>query len=283
MADLTKMVHSDRVGALAAGTTGGAYGTPVNLTLDTEAEHIFALIVSGVDPIYTTAEGAHGQLRVNSKSLGINQELFPVGPYTTSGPGTNGSGQAMIQEVIKVDWPCNGGETLSFDVAPTNTITTARLYEVMVMYINKGARPPSDWIDKFPDCVAFKGSQVVNAQQLTTTRTALANIVIPAWAKEIVAIKSIILKTGAITAGEECLGYFEIQGTIRGIANQHYPTNGLGATLGTPVGTGMYHDSLPWIPVWIPMKGKDETLTPWINLRTAITTDNQVHFAIAYR
>ena len=275
-------VYSSRVGPISSGTVALTFGAVVTLPLSTAAKQIIALIVSGVDATYTTAIGAAGILRVSSESLKIVDVDIPTGPYTSSGPGTNGSGQAMIQDIIPVDWPCEGGERINFSVAPSAANTVARLYEVMVMFADSfGA--PADWVKAFPDVVPFKGSKTIAAQQLTVTSTDLTALIVPAWAKEIVAVKCVDLKEGAITAGEECLGYFNMKTTIPGADPQYYPTNGLGATLGTPVGTGMYHDWIPWIPVYLPMRGKDETITPNINMRTAVTTGNNVLFSVAYR
>ena len=129
----------------------------------------------------------------------------------------------------------------------------------------------------------MKGSRTVDASQTTTTETALTAITVPSWAKEVVGCRALVHKTGAITAGQEVLGFFRLTSTIAGIGSQEYPTNALGATLGTPVGTGQSHDWIPWLPMHIKTPGTNQTITPSINLRTAVTTANRVVFQLAWR
>jgi hypothetical protein len=281
------LIHSTRI-AVSGGTTAGAYGTAVDLELDNYAKQLIALMVIGVDATVTAAEGSVSQLRVTSKDLGYADQVFPIGPIQTSGPATNHSGYSSILEIIPLDWPTTGKETLNIDIAPQGASTAAKLFEVAALWSDE-LGPPDDWIRRFPRPVPFRGGDMVGAQQLTTVRTALTAIKTPNWAKEIVAVKGQITKTGAITAGEECLGYFDLTTTLKGTAPQQYPVVfAQGATLGTPVGTGQQAIATPWIPTHIPLgdaqgRVQQETITPYINLRTAITTDARVSFAIAWR
>lgn len=275
------MIHAQR-SAISAGTTAEAYGTVVNTDLQKNAKRVLAILALGVDPTYTTAEGAAGLLRVNARSIGISNEVFPVGPFTNSGPATNSGSTHTIIDVVDLDWHVTGGERIAIDIAPSVTITTARLYEVAVLWSDEKS-PPGDWLDKFPLKVRSMGCQVDAAQQLTTTRTALAALTIPAWAREIIAYKAWLLKEGAITAAEEGLGYFEVTSSIPNVAPLELPScNAYGATLGTPV-DHFNPITIPWVPIHIPGTGGEETITPFVILRTAITTGNNAGFAVAYR
>lgn len=277
------MIHSTRQ-AISSGTTAESFGTSVNFDLDNNARKVVAILDIGVDPIYTTAEGAAGILRCNSSSLGLTNEEFLTGPYTSSGPGTNSSGQAQTINIIPIDWPVVGGETIAIDIAPTAAITTARLHETALLWNDDKEELPDDWMSKFPGIVQVGGGQVDAAQQLTVTRTALAALTIPSWVEEIVGMKAGMLKEGAITAGEEITGFFEFISSIPGLAPLNIPTGlGSGATLGTPVGTGLYFDKIPWVPIYIKGTGKQETITPFVTLRTAVTTGNNVFVQVAYR
>lgn len=269
--------------ALTAGTAALTPGTAVETTLNDEAKQLLALIVSGCDPVYTTAEGAHGFIRMESDDLGIVKQDFEVGPYTTSGPATNGSGQCHKQEIVKLDYTLHGKETIGLAAGVSYGITTARKYNVGIMYQAGNEKPPEDWLKAFPGIVACKGGKMIAAKQITTTRTELTAIKTPAWANEIVGAKVTTLKDGAITENEYEMGYMEVQTTVKGTTPVEIPTNSLGATLGTPVGNGMYYESIDYIPWWMPLGKKQQTITPAIHLTNAVTTDNAVSFGILYR
>lgn len=276
------MLHCSRV-AVAGGTSAGSYGTKVNLNLENYARQVVAIAVIGVDATVTAAEGSCQMMRLNSKDLGYADQVFPIGPYQTSSPATHNAGFPAEIDIIPLDWPLGGKETITIDIAPQGASTAAKLYEVAALWSDDQGQP-NDWRNRFPDVVPFKGGDMVGAQQLTTTRTALTAIDIPPWANEIIAVKALITKTGAITAAEEGLAYIDITTTLKGTAPQDYPVSiAQGATLGTPTAVGQGFARAPWIPTHIPLTGKKETITPYINLRTAITTDNRVAFAVAWR
>ncbi len=270
--------------AVASGTTVDTFGTGVNVILNNDAKKLVGIIAMSVDQTYTTAEGSAIRLRMNSSGIKdfSGPADWPIGSLETSGPATNSSGQGCVQEIIPLDINTTGGETITFDAAPTTTITTARLIEVAILYSN-GNVPGDILANIATPPVAHRGSTTVDASQLTTTATALSAITVPGWAKEIVGCKAFMHKTGAVTSGEEVLGFFSLTSTIPGVGIQEYPTNGQGATLGTPVGTGQYENRIPWLPMHIPTPGKDATITPTVVLRTAVTTANRVGFSLAWR
>ena len=280
---------------LTSGTTKDTFGTIGTITLNSQARRILAIINSGCDTVYTTAQGYNVRLMLNSSSLAIADQEFAVGPYVTSGPATNSSGQSMVPEVIPLDLPCAGNEILSFSTAPTTTVVTGASNMVSVMYtdgmsgLNNSAPvagsygPPVDWLTKFPDPVPARGGYVSDAQQLTTTRTALATINVPSWVSEIIAVKGIVLKNGAITTAQYEQVVFEVTSSIVNITPMKFPSNSDGSTLGTPVGTGMYHEAPPWIPVHIRSTGKNETIIPYVNLVNAVSTGNEVIFGVLWR
>ena len=278
------MVTHARRQALTGGTTAETYGTAVTETLDANARRALALLVFGAAPTDTAEEGSHGILRINASSLGLSNQKFMVGPYETSGPATNSSGQGNIMTVIPLDWKLKGNERISYDIAPSATVTAGKLYELALLW-RDDVSPPADWLFKFPNTVAVVGGDQDSASQTTTTRTAMAALTIPAWAREVVGYKATVQKTGAITTAEEGLGYFELQSTIPGITPLELPTvYGTGAALGTPAGgSGQYISDVPYVPIHIPTTGKEETITPFIILRTAVTTANTVSFSLIYR
>jgi len=270
--------------SLTSGTTVDTFGTGVNIILNASAKKIIGVITVSYDSVFTAAEGSATRLRLNSSGvpkLAAIDQL--IGCLETSGPATNSSGQSCTQQTTPLDFDTVGGETITIDAAPTTTITTGRRIQVGLLYRNSdSSKDVEDQIgnDNIADA---KGFTSVDASQLTTTATALTAITIPGWAREIIGCKAVVHKSGAITTGESVGGFFGLTSTIPDIGVQNYPTNGLGATLGTPVGTGMYDNKIPWLPMSIKTPGKDATVTPTINLRSAVTTANRVAFCLAWR
>lgn len=266
---------------LTGGTTKDNFGTAVTLNLNSKARWLIGLITSGGDTTITTAEGGATQLQVNSSSLGIANQTFLVGGYISSGPATNSSGQGGVAEILPFSWQCGGNEALAYSAAPTATKTAGQ--SVMVGTIYCDMLPPADWQGQFPLIVAVKGGFVVDATQTTTTRTALNAITIPTWARELVGIKAVTEKYGAITAGQYQQVVYEVTSTVPDITPMKIPSNTEGATLGTPVGTGQYNDRIDPIPVYYALPGGTQTLTPYVNLVAAVTASNSVEFGTYWR
>lgn len=273
-----------QVTALTGGTSG-TFGTPVTSNLTSNARHLLAIVYSACDTVFTAAEGTAGdQLQFVSASLGVADQRFLVGPWNSSGPATNSSGQAMVQDIIPLEelLPVQGNEAYTFALATSgDTITTGHAALAALMFCQD--LPPDHWRKQFPLPYSARGGYQVEAEQLTTTQTALTAISVPSWATETVAVRANVEKADAITAAQYEQGYFALTSSIPNIAPAQIPTNSDGSTLGTPVGTGMYHDSLPFIPYYIALPGGTQTITPNINLTAAVSTGNDVAFGITWR
>jgi len=269
---------------ITGGTTAATFGTTVNQNLNAFGRHLLAIIYSAGDTVYTTAQSPGGDsLQMTSASLGVTNQQFLTGPYNTSGPATNSSGQSMVQDIIPLEeiLPPEGNEQIGFAVAPNATITTGHAVQVGLMYCQD--YPPGYWKNQFPEPMAFRGAFEVGAQQLTTTATSLTAISIPSWVREIVACRSIIQKAGAITTGQSGQAFFSVLSSIPNLAPMQIPTNTQGATLGTPVGTGLFDDWMPFIPIYFLNPGGTQTITPQINLINAVSTGNQVAWGAYWR
>jgi len=267
---------------LISGTAKDTFGTALTFNLNSKARRVLALIASGCDTIYTAATGGYGiQLQVQSSSLSLADQRFLTGPWASSGAATNSSGQGMVPDLIPVDWPAAGNEAITFATAPTVAATTGISTILGIMYCD--VLPPADWCGQFPLELMAKGGYVVDAQQLSIARTALAAINIPTWASEIIAARGVALKAGAITAGQSVQAYFEITSTIPDVTPMKIVTNSEGATLGTPVGTGQYNDAMPWTPIYFQNPGGTQTLTPYVDLVAAVSTGNEVLFGVEWR
>jgi hypothetical protein len=278
----TDLVH-------VTGGTAGLSGSPSTLTLSAQAAHLLAVIVSACDTVFTTAEsGGGGQVQIVSSSLGLADQRFLTGPYVSSGPATNSSGQGMVQDIIPFEEPAGlsgaslANTPISIDFGTAgDSVTTGQSAMVAMMYCQD--RPPAYWLGQFPLPTFARGGYQVEAEQLTTTATNLAAIQIPAWAREIISSRSVVLKADAITTAEYEQAYFVLNSTIPNIAPLKLPTNSEGAALGTPVGTGQYNDAIPQIPIYVSVPQGNQTITPQVNLIHAVTTGNDVAFGVSWR
>lgn len=272
------------VNTITGGTTGAAFGTVVNMNLNAFGRHLLAIIYSSGDSVFTTAESPGGNaLQYVSASLGVTNQQFLVGPWNTSGPATNSSGQSMVQDIIPLEeiLPPAGNEQISFAEAPNDTITTGHAVLASLMYCQD--YPPGEWRRQFPQPMAMRGGFEVEAEQLTTTATALSAISVPTWVRQFVTCRSVVQKADAITTAQYEQGYFTVLSSIPNIAPMQIPTNTGGAALGTPVGTGMYDDWMPWIPIFFLNPGGTQTITPQITLTAAVSTGNDVAFGVGWR
>lgn len=279
-----ELIHSKGPATrIAGGVVAGTFGTAQRIELDSDAVRIIGAQIVGVDATYTTLEGSATIMRINSSSLGLANQDFITGPIIASGPGTNSSGQPNRAELIPLDIPAKGNDKLDISFAPAGPSTVAKLYEVGLLYADSNSAPV-DWKQKFPNPLAFGGGQVSRATIGATTRTNIGDVTVPGWAKEIIAMKAVLVKSGALTTLEETIGFVDIATTIKGTDPQEWPcVTAFGAPLGTPVGTGQFLGMVPYTPMFIPLPGKDQTISPFINLRTGLTAAAQVAFAIAYR
>ena len=269
---------------LTGGTAAATFGTSVTVNLNSKANNLIGFIYSACDTVYTTAQGTAGdQLQFNSPSLGISNQTWSVGPWNSSGPATNSSGQCMVQDIIPVEAFVNpkGNEALTFALAANAAITTGHSAVLGVQYSQD--LPPPYWMQAYPSISFARGALVAEAQQLTTTATNLAALSIPSWWSEVIACRSVDMKTLAITAAQYEQAYFNVFSTIPDVAPMQIPTNSMGSSLGTPVGTGMFDDVMPQIPLYFETPGGTQTVTPQVNLIGAVSTGNNVAFGIMGR
>lgn len=266
------------------GGTAGLTGTATNLNLNSKAKNLLALLVTGCDTVITTAEGSSGMVQIVSPSLGLADQRLLTGPYISSGPATNSSGQGMVVDIFPFESNPHpqGNELISFDAGTSGgTNTTGKAYLIAIMYCQD--MPPPYWRNQFPLPMTMRGGYVAEATQTTTAATALAAISIPSWVTEMIATRAVDTKSAAITTAQYQQGYFNLLSTIPDVAPLKIITNSEGSSLGTPVGTGQYNDWNPFIPIYVRNPGGTQTITPQINLTAAVTTGNMVSFGIYWR
>ncbi len=270
--------------AKVTGGVAGLSGTPTNINLNSKAKNLLALLISGGDTVITTAEGSAGMVQIQSPSLGLADQRLLTGPYISSGPATNSSGQGMVVDILPFESNPHpqGNELIAIDAGTSGgTNTTGKAYMVCVMYCQD--LPPPYWRAAFPEVMSFRGGYVAEGTQTTTTATSLTAISIPSWVTEIIGARAIDTKSAAITTAQYQQGFFSLLSTIPDVAPLKIPTNTEGAALGTPVGTGQSNDWNPIIPIYIRNPGGTQTITPQINLTAAVTTGNMVSFGSYWR
>ncbi len=270
--------------SITGGTTGGVFGTAVTNNLNAFGRHLLGIFYTSGDSVYTTAQSPGGNaLQFQSASLGTTDQRFLTGPWNTSGPATNSSGQSMTQDIIPLEeiLAPQGNEQFQFAEAPNGTITTGHSAIASLLYCQD--YPPAYWRSQFPLPMAMRGGFQSESQVLTSAVVNLTALSIPSWVREIVACRSIVQKAGAITTGQYEQGYFTVLSTIPNVAPMEIPTNTQGATLGTPVGTGMYDDSMPWLPIYFLNPGGTQTITPAASLAATVSTGNDMAFGVGWR
>ena len=265
------------------GTTADTYGTAVEENFPTWAKHVIGLLIIGVLPTYTAAEGKSNKIKMAIKSAGVVDEEFQTGPYQTSGPASHNSGLMSVAELIPLDIKLNGGEAVKLSAAPLGTSTAGLLYEASWLLTNDLNKLPKNFLQALmmKSCLPFRAGQSVGKEWLTVVREDLTAI--KAEPREaIVGVKCSIIKNGAITAAQEGLGTFDLETAL--VPEFEVPTMiGSAATLGTPTGIGASVPHVPYFPCYVPKSGKEETLTPYVTLKSAVSTSNRADFALAWR
>lgn len=268
---------------LVSGVVTSTYGAAITDSLRTWARGILGVAVISVLPTVTAAEGHATKIRITCKSLSITNEEFVLGNVSTSAPATNEGAKTSLVDFIPLDWTCGGSERITVDCAPMGASTAGELVEVAWLLTNNPDGLPRTFKDALVggSCLPRRGGMVQDAQQLTVVPTAMTAITTDAWAEAIIGAIGTVQKTGAITAGEEGIGTFEFRNSI--VPDFNIPCCcATSSTLGTPVD----YDSISgvrYLPCYIPLTGKEEVFTPWISMRTAVTTDNRVSAGLIWR
>jgi len=191
------------------------------------------------------------------------------------------------QEIIPLDYPALGNEVINFDISVTGATQTGTLdTHIGLLYCD--TMPPQDWRNKFPNMVPMRGS-VCNWDASATTAELILNVQgassdnrIPGWAREIIGIRPVCVKDGAVTAAEEMIAYIRLEGSGVTLGTSKWPTNALLPKLGTEVSSAAM-SLCPIIPAHVPLPGRDCVITAYGNMYAAVTANLNMGVGIYFR
>jgi hypothetical protein len=279
-------LYSDVVSSAAVGATAGTFDAVGTITLRTDAKYLYGFWVTSVLATSTAAEACSGVIKINSSDLGIGDQTYSVGPYRGGAPGTNIDMTCSPAEFCPMFMPVSGKTQINV-LFSTNLPDGTGACSVVVgaVYEAGNASPPADVMKRWP-LMSPIGKGAVNqsvAVVTTVAATAIGDVTIPGWAKEIIGFKHFMVPD-LITAGEEIGGYVEYTSTIPDFGPQKWPfVFAINASLGTAVGAGASAQCVEAFAAYFPKSSQNETLTAKVYLTTAVTTGNPVVSTVYYR
>lgn len=288
-----EIVHFDRV-KCTLGVTAGTPGTAVSIAYGDDAVKTVALILNSAEHTPTTAEGHVGCMIAEANGWPWPLR-FIIPPIVNSGPATNQFGYTCLQDVIPVELAGSPNMLVKFKGFASSTATVAPVVECGVLYAGDGgvskrfldrlrllsALDPVTWMDY--GYFTKGAATVANAENLIVTDP-VAGIQLPGEVKEITAGRFVFYKHGAITASEEITGFVRFKSDISKLGPMDIPVNAISGTLGTPVGSGQWDNSIPWIPLDIENKSNGvRRLTPYAVTSIAVTANMGAAIALAGR
>lgn len=279
-------LHCKCVTAAAVGATADTFESVGDIELRSDARMLYGFWVLAVPAVGEAAKAYTGQLRVSSGDLNLGQQIYPCPPYVGGAPATNIDFKTANAEFIPLVKACQGKEKISIEFStnlpdPTNACSVV----VGAVYWAGPDAPKGDVMAIFPNMAAVCGGCDTETAAAVTTvaETAITDLVIPAWAKEIVGFKQLMVPN-LVTAGEEIAGFVRYRSSMPNFEPQEWPfVAGFAAPLGTPVGKGAEIQTCGPMAAHFPTTGKNETITPNVVLNVAITTGNPVVAAAYYR
>jgi hypothetical protein len=225
-------------------------------------------------------------MRLSSSDLGVGQQTYSCPPYLGGGPATNLGFACYNSEFLPFVQEAKGKEVVDVAYSTNLPDPTAACSVVGALVYDAGSgQAGSETFRVFPDMAPIaRGAQNTSTATITTVaETAMTALTVPAWAKEIVGFK-VVMMPNLMTAAEEVVGFARFRSTIPDFEPQEWPFRaGIGAALGTPVGKGAeLQMALPY-GTSFPMTGQSETITPAIVLNVAITTGHAAVATVYYR
>lgn len=261
-------VWCDQVHAAAQGAVAATFGNLGTIDVKPGADNIIGFIVNAAQSLPTSGENGAPIVRVDSKSLGISQQDFVVGPVITDGIGTNDKEApfysslvlANFGEEIPKDQFANG--KVDFSITSSTGITGG--WDACIGLIMSDFVPDMNYrmellaahmgiVSGGKDAGADAGIQ---AAALTSFATGIE----VEGAKELRGLLGYV-NPNAPTAGEAVSGFTAYtSSTIPDFAPQNWPFNvGYLASLGTPVGTPVGITPEYW-PTRFPLPPKNFTI-----------------------
>jgi len=263
-------------GAAKAGTAD-SFDDLGTITLSDKARHVHGLLVSWAEASKRTAdEASMAQMRYSSMDNGLGNQIITLLGGTGGAPATNVAPVGRQQMLIPLDVPVAGNSKFQFEVSthlPDPTETSDFAISILFNDGNLG-----DMYKFWPGIIPMKGSDAeCNAAVTATTETAITDLDIPGWAREIVGFQFNVAPDTVQTDGDPVVPIFILRSSFRDFDPQEYVGPSISSPLGTAVGDGL----IAWgilIPVSIPiLSPANQTITPNVKL----TTTSAVSIAIA--
>jgi hypothetical protein len=254
--------------------------------LRADARYLYGFWVCAATATSTAAEAVSGVIKISSSDLGIGDQTYSCPPYNGGAPATNIGYTANQAEFIPMFRAVAGKTTISVSFSsnlpdPTGAASIC----VGCVYEAGPGQIPSDVVKMWPYMAPIAAGAVTQSKAAITTvaATAIGDVSIPGWAKEIVGFKHYMIPN-LMTAGEEVVAYVEYTSTIPDFGPQKWPLAfGVNAPLGTPVGQGVAPQIVAPMACWFPKSGQNETISAKVALNVAITTGHPVVSTIYYR
>jgi hypothetical protein len=268
---------------MRAGATPYTFDGDQDLQLNDKAKRLVGMLVSHSLSTYTTDEGVGMVVRLKSSSNWSHEIEVPAGMVFPAGPATNNAVKLAPAEFIPLDLELAPNTVITVDITTWAGATQTGTNDVTITLLYDDGNTPADILAAMSNIVGMKGcGWGYLAANAATTRAALSTFTIPSHAREIIAGKFLLVHDTAVTASEEITGYIEIDLGITGQGDQHYAINGGSPNLGTEVEGGV-PEIMPFVPMHIPLPGKEITVKPYINAYSTITGGAQVLCALAWR
>ena len=280
-------LYSDVVTAAAVGATAGTFDAVGTITLRADAKDLYGFWIAAVLATATAAEAASGVVKISSSDLGIGDQTFSCPPYNGGAPATNIDFRVSEAEFIPMFIKDVKGKSEIDILFSTNLPDGTGACSVVVgaVYDSHAGTIPQDVLAKWPE-MSPVGKGAINQSVAVVTAvgpTAIGEVSIPGWAREIVGLKHFMVPD-LMTAGEEINGWVEYTSTIPDFTPQKWPLAfAIGAPLGTPVGTGANAPRVPAMAAYFPKGGNNEKITAKIGLVAAVTTGNPAVSTIYFR
>lgn len=280
-------IYSKIVNAAAVGATANTFDNVGTTTLRSDAKTLLGFWAEAAPAASTAAEEVTGQVRITSSDLGLGAQIYSAPPYKGGGPATNLGFECYASEFLPCVNSCKGKEQIVIDFS-TNLPDPTAACSVAVASIYDagqssalGGEAMKLWPDMSP--IARGATNTSTATITTVAETAMTAMTVPAWAKEIVGFK-VLMMPNLMTAGEEVVGFARFRSTMPDFEPQEWPFRAaVGAALGTPVGKGAELQTCLPYGTSFPTTGQTETITPYIVLNVAITTGHAAVATVYYR
>lgn len=267
------------------GATPGTWDGAQTLTFNDRAKRIIG-IVSSESLSITTALEAYAlgvQLTINgSKEVSGVQQFF-MGQVALVANVANSGAHPLAQGKIALKIAIEPNSTCQVDITELLGATQTGTHDVNITILTDDGSTPDEIIQKLGGNVPCKGGKVAAATAVTTSAaTALTNLTIPAWAKEIVGTCAVAGVDADQTASEEMAGYIDVDYGLTYQGTQQIPVNGGLPTLGTEADTPKVAN-VGYMADFIPLPGKEITVRPVVNMYSATFAAGRAFFGVLYR